>query len=143
MNNNSNDSNDSSDLNDFLEDKIILLKIQIEEYDKLSNQDKIKNVEKYNKMIKEKDDYVTMLEKYKEMFILIDKKNNMKKKGDTPLDDELLAILLNDVYEIKTSIETHSNIKLDELIKLYDQLTETKFQLDSYFQSKTMEIIKL
>lgn len=125
-----------------LEDKIMSLKIQTEEYDKLPGQDKIKNVEHYNKIIKERDDCAIQLEKYKEMVTSIDKhsKTNVNKKDI--IDDKLLTILINNIYEIKVNIET-PNIKLDELVKLYSQLTDTKSQLDLYFQSKTMEIIKL
>jgi hypothetical protein len=125
-----------------LEDRIVSLKIQMDEYDKLPNQDKIKNVEHYNFIVKERDDCIVQLEKYKEILISIDKhpENNVSKK-DT-IDDKLLAILVNNIHEIKIGTDT-PNIKLDELIKLYSKLTETKLQLDSYLQSKTLEIIKL
>jgi len=140
---------------DSLEEKIMLLRIQIDEYSNLTDQDKIKNADKYNKITKEKDDCIIQLEKYKEMLISIDKnsknefcsseehnkEHNKDKKNDI-IDDKLLTLLINNIHEIKTNSET-PNIKLDELIKLYSQLTETKVQLDSYFQNKTMEIIKL
>lgn len=127
-----------------VEEMVILLKQQTNQYNELSDQDKIKNIDAYNKLIKEKDNCAKELEKYKESFIMANKpKDNKEQTQDNnKLNDNLLETSIDKINEIKMKID-NPTAKLHELIGLYEQLTEMKLQLDDCFQNKKMEIVKL
>lgn len=123
-----------------IEDKITLLKLKAIEYDEMTDQNKITNLDKYNKIVKEKDNCIAQLEKYKELIMLIDTQTiNTNEKSH---NNDIFDSLLQKIHEIKNKMN-NQNVKLDELIELHVQLTEIKSQFEACSQNKKLEIIKL
>lgn len=123
-----------------IEDKITLLKLKAIEYDEMTDQNKITNLDKYNKIVKEKDNCIAQLEKYKELIMLIDTQTiNTNEKSH---NNDIFDSLLQKIHEIKNKMN-NQNVKLDELIELHVQLTEIKSQFGACSQNKKLEIIKL
>jgi len=126
----------------YIEEMVTLLKLQTNEYNELPDQEKLKNTDTYNKIIKGTDNCIIELETYKEILNAVDKPSKDVKKKTQVVDDKILDTSMNKIHEIKTNID-NPNMKLNDLIELYVQLTEIKSQLDFCFQNKKIEIIKL
>ena len=117
-----------------IEERIGALRSQAEEYDQLSDQDKIKNIDTYNKIVQEREICIALIGDFK-VSLTTPKSNNKKKQPNTDA-------LMEKVHDIKTKIES-DDIKLDELVDLYTQLSDAKSKLDVHFTNKKMQIIKL
>lgn len=119
-----------------IEEKIVELKLQAEEYNKLSDQDKIKNIDTYNKIVQERELCTSVINEFKKSITIDVTKSTTKKKQPTP------DALMDKVHEIKIKMDS-DDMKLDELIDLYTQLCDAKSKLDVHFTNKKMQIIKL
>lgn len=127
-----------SNLNNILiEEKINLLKKEVDNYNSLSDHDKIKLFNNYNNFINEKEQCNIIIDNYKKK--LHTKEEN---KGTIDYSDETFKVQMERIHEIKSSID-NNNFSLDKLVELYIELNEIICGLDSYFSNKNMEIINL
>lgn len=117
-----------------IENRISELKKLADTYDKMSSIDKIKNTDTYNKIMEEKGVCVELLNNYRKM---------LDASIDTgEVNDDNIMLLLERVSEIKQKMNDTS-MSLNEIIELYVNLTTIKVKLDSYFDNKKIQIIKL
>ena len=124
---------ESSETYSTLEEKINKLKIKAIEYDKLHDNEKIQNVEEFNQMVCDREEYIAKLSTYKNIL-----SNEPKKKKIQVCDDKTFVTLMTTVHEIKQKLE--DNISLDELIELYGKINDAKSKIDVYLNNKKMII---
>jgi hypothetical protein len=118
---------------DNIEDKIAKLKVLASEYNKLSDQDKLKNIDQYNTLIKEKESCISILNDHK------------KSLAEIPIDHDSvvdIGALLNVINDIKNKLDDN-NMKISEMISLHDKALISKSQLLKHFSDKQLEIVHL
>jgi len=120
-----------------IEEKMEFLKSKAIEYNELSDSDKLKCIDKYTKMMAEKDKCLLLLEKYKNILAPMEQQNILD-----PIENDTMDNLINKINHIKQRMND-KNIKLSDSFELYIRLTEIKSQMDAHLRNKTLEIIKL
>ena len=126
-------ASEDSDTYKTIEDRILTLKKETEQYEKLEDTNKIQQIDQFNQLIKEKEVCEEVLNNYKNLLTV-----EPKKKKVTVCDDKTFNKYMEQVHEIKQKLE--QNIPLDELIELYTKFNEAKFQIDAYLNCKKMVI---
>jgi hypothetical protein len=120
-------------MTDSIEDKIAKLKVLASEYNNLSDQDKLKNIDQYNILIKEKETCVNILNDHKKSLA------GIPIKHDSVVD---IGTLLNVINDIKNKLDDN-NMKISEMIALHDKVLISKSQLSKHFSDKQLEIVHL
>lgn len=118
-----------------IETRIAELKSRANEYEKMSDQDKIKNLNEYDKIITEKELCIDIINTYKYAISNTNNENNTNAEFD-------VSILMENINNIKKRIEDN-DIPIHELIDLHRQLSIMIGYLNKYFHNKKLEIIQL
>lgn len=117
-----------------IEQKIADLKNKIDEFNNLSNLDKIKNVENLNIIIKEKEEYLNYIDyqkkkiQSKETYLL-----------NEEINDQNFIKLIERINQIKKIID-ENNLNFDEIIELIEEFKGIKYFINNYLQEKKMKI---
>lgn len=119
-----------------IEKTITDLKNQVKQYESLSDYDKLMN-ESYNDIIDEKESCAYTLNEYKNNFTNISNKSS----ESTFCDDDMFADIMKKINVIKQNMNNNNNIT--EMITMYDDLSNYKQLLVSYFNNKKMEIVNI
>lgn len=119
-----------------LEERIEKLQKDLQEYNSLSNKKKIANALKYNKVCKDKDSIEKELDDINKKIEEIDQlpeKDKCTKK--------MYISLSKFVNELEDSID--DSMSLDDLIELYEKLTDAKRKMCGYLEKRKMTIKKI
>lgn len=134
-----------------VENKITDLKKKIEQYENLSDTDKINNISLYNEIVKELNSCKILLIAIKNTFENIgneesdldeEQPSGGKNKKSKKKTNETVDNLMENVTTVKTKLE-NKELTLQELIHLYNQFYQNKTKLVEALKEKKMEIIKI
>jgi hypothetical protein len=124
-----------------IEEKIKDIKQRTQKYNNLTDDNKIKSIDEYNSILKEKESCLEKLEQYKTILNSIDNINDNSSINDQQNDKEIELLMLK-THEIKNKMKD-SNINLNEMVSLLSEMTKVKSRLSICLESKKLEIIKL
>ena len=137
-----------------VENKLEDLKKKINQYENLTDSEKINNIQLYNELASELDKCKIILAASKNTFKNIGQSdefdiddistNSIKKKQKKIKTKEELNMekLMENIKEMRSQLE-NKDLTLQELIHLYDQFNHTQIKLKSMLKDKKMEIIKV
>lgn len=121
-----------------IEDKITNLKKKMCDYDSMDDINKIKNIDLYNEIIKEKKICDEILKNNKAVVDSI----NIKGIEAIEYTDENISKILDRIQEIK-NIKIFDTMKLHDLIKLFVEITNLSVHFKKYLSEKQLEIISV
>lgn len=139
-----NTNNDNSEIeNNAFDTKIANLQECFEQYESLSDIEKLKNNGLYNKIIIAKNECMEEVINLKQCidFYKINADNIDKIDKNKTITDDEATILINELDCYKKM--TLNDMQLSELLQLYANISNIKEQLDAYFDKKHLEIINL
>jgi len=116
------------------------LAIQIQEYDALSNEDKIQNIDQYNAIVTSISQHEEELNELKTKIQDIETIKPSKKKS--LYTKKQFVPDMQRIVEIKKHIEDNEDT-ISNLLELYNELVTIQHRIQPYLESKKLEIIKL
>ncbi len=123
------------------EDNINELAKQVQEYDAMTNDEKIQNIDQYNAIINNISQYEEQLEEYKTRLNNIESSKSQKKKAIYTKKNFVSD--MNAIADIRDTIDSSGNIDISVLMELYEKLSEIQRRIIPYLETKKLEIIKL
>lgn len=140
-NNNSGDDNSSEEIITFENQMEQLLK-NATEYSAMSTTEKIQHVDKYNSIIACISEYEGILEEYKKkMEDTLNKIDKTDKKKKVTYNNKTFTSAMDKLIQIKDKLD--DDISLDELLTLYEELTNIQVKMVPYLEGKKLEIVKI
>lgn len=139
------DNGNDNNLDNNLENKISHLKKITLEYEALHENEKLKNGNMYDEIIKEKELCIKLLNDYKKSLAsYLDDDKNYDKNDDKidNINEDEFNKSMERIIKIKKTFKL-DEMKLDELIKINLQLNNDRKKINHYLNNKKMEIIKL
>ena len=114
---------------------------EINDFNALSNSEKIKNIDTYNTFVSNISDYQAQLEEFQTILDQIENPPKTKKKSK-PFTNKDFTVAMNKIMEIKKRID-ENDISVDDLIELYKDLKAFQMKVVPYLEGKKLEIIKI
>lgn len=123
------------------EDNINELSKQVQEYDAMTNDEKIQNIDQYNAIINNISQYEEQLEEYKIRLNNIESLKSQKKKANYTKKNFISD--MNSIVDIRNIIDSSRNIDISILMELYEKLSDIQKRIIPHLETKKLEIIKL
>jgi len=115
-----------------IETKVAELEKLVEEYNGLSDVDKINRTELYARIVGLKAEYGKAI---------VELKGQLEMVNDVIVDDvQLMPLFLDKVTQLQIMFESGN---IEECVALYKEVNGIKTKLDSYLEIKKMEVIKI